>query len=65
MGLPKSKGFDTILVVLDCLSKYAYFLLLLKHLFIAKVVVELFIREVVKLHGIPKSIINDQDPFFK
>ncbi|RDY04290.1 Alpha-N-acetylglucosaminidase, partial [Mucuna pruriens] len=34
-GLPRSKGFDAILVIVDCLSKYAHFLLL-KHLFSTK-----------------------------
>ncbi|KAL4554713.1 hypothetical protein LXL04_037315 [Taraxacum kok-saghyz] len=62
-GLPKSKGFDTILVVVDRLSKYSHFLLL-KHPYTAKTVAELFVREIVRLHGIPKSIVSDRDPLF-
>ncbi|PNX95310.1 hypothetical protein L195_g018500 [Trifolium pratense] len=62
-GLPKSKGFDAILVVVDRLSKYSHFILL-KHPYSAKSVAELFIKEIVRLHGVPKSLISDRDPLF-
>jgi hypothetical protein len=62
-GLPKSKGFDAILVVVDRLSKYSHFILL-KHPYSAKSIAELFVKEIVRLHGIPKSIISDRDPLF-
>ncbi|KAJ0764722.1 putative nucleotidyltransferase, Ribonuclease H [Helianthus annuus] len=62
-GLPKSKGFSVILVVVDRLSKYAHFILL-KHLFTAKSVAETFVKEVVRHHGIPKTIVTDRDPVF-
>nr|KYP32126.1 Retrotransposable element Tf2 [Cajanus cajan] len=62
-GLPRSHGFEVILVVVDRLSKYAHFHPL-KHPFSARTVVEVFVREVAKLHGLPKSIINDRDPLF-
>lgn len=61
--LPKSQGFDCILVVVDCLSKYAYFLPLKYH-YIARSVTELFARNFVRLHGIPRSIVSDKDPAF-
>lgn len=61
--LPKSGGYDAILVVVDRLSKYGHFLAF-RHPFTAKRVVELFAKEIVKLHGIHKSIINDRDPLF-
>lgn len=62
-GLPKSKGFDAILVVVGRLSKYAHFILL-KHPYTAKLVAEIFICEVVRHHRIPKSIVSDRDPLF-
>ena len=62
-GLAKSKGCDTILVVVDMLSKYAHFLPL-SHPFTAPQVAQLFLTKIIKLHDIPCSIISDQDKVF-
>lgn len=62
-GLPSSCGKDSILVVIDRLSKYAHFLPL-SHPYSAKVIAEKFVDGVVKYHGMPKSIISDRDPIF-
>jgi hypothetical protein len=51
------------MVIVDRLSKFAYFLTL-RHPFTAKTVPEKFVDGVIKLHGMPKSIVNDRDPIF-
>lgn len=59
----KSKAFDTILVVVDLLSKYAHSIGL-KHLYTAFSVADIFIKNVMKLHVIPQSVISDRDKVF-
>lgn len=63
MGLPKINGVDTILVVVDNLSKYAHFLLV-KHPFTTKDIVRIFICEVAWLHRFPCTIVIDRDCVF-
>ena len=62
-GLPLSLGKDTILVVIDRLTKYAYFLPL-THPYTAKTVAKLFFDNIHKLHGIPTTITSDRDRIF-
>ncbi|RVW92515.1 Transposon Tf2-8 polyprotein [Vitis vinifera] len=49
-GLPSSQGKDSIMVVVDRLSKYAHFIAL-SHLFSAKMIAEKFVENIIKLHG--------------
>jgi hypothetical protein len=62
-GLPKVQGTDTIMVVVDRLTKYAHFLPV-KHPYTAKDIATLFIKEIVRLHGFPSSIVSDRDKVF-
>lgn len=55
-GLPKSLGLDTILAVVERLSKYSHFIGL-KHHFTALSMAAIFIKEVVRLHVFPSTIV--------
>lgn len=57
-GLPPSNGKNSILVVVDRLSKSAH-LMALSHPYTAMLVAEKFIDSVVKLYGMPRTIIRD------
>ena len=64
VGLPRTRrGRDFIFVVVDRFSKIAHFIAFYKT-DDATNVVNLFISEVVRLHGIPRTILSDIDPKF-
>lgn len=62
-GLPNSMGKNVILVIVDRLTKYGYFLAL-SHPYIAQGTAKLFLDHIYKLHGLPVSILTDRDKIF-
>ncbi|XP_042035243.1 uncharacterized protein LOC121781586 [Salvia splendens] len=62
-GLPQSRGYTAIMVVVDRLSKYAHFAPLLNR-FDALRVAHLFVNMVVRHHGFPATLVSDRDPIF-
>jgi transposase InsO family protein len=62
-ALPKVGGKSVILTVVDRFHKHCHFIPL-GHPYSAKSVAQAFYTEIVRLHGIPQSIISDWDPVF-
>lgn len=62
-GLPNSNGKDCIMVVIDKFTKVGHFIAL-THSFNATHVAQLFLDNVFKLHGMPKSMVSDRDKLF-
>ena len=59
--LPKiKKQNDSIFVVIDKLSKATHFIPM-KSTYKAVNIVDIFLKEIFRLHGIPKAIISDRD----
>jgi len=62
--LPRTfRGHDTIWVIVDRLTKSAHFLAMNLRMSLAKLA-QLYIKEIVRLHGVPSSIVSDRDPRF-
>ena len=63
-GLLKSvKGHDAIWVIVDRLTKSSHFLPI-KTTFSLDRLAQLYVMEIVRLHGVPVSIVSDRDPRF-
>nr|KYP69685.1 Transposon Ty3-I Gag-Pol polyprotein [Cajanus cajan] len=61
VGLPRTTNkFDSVWVIVDRLTKSAHFLPINITYSLEKLT-ELYIREIVRLHGVPSSIISDRD----
>ena len=64
VGLPRTqRRNDSIWVIVDRLTKVATF----KPMRItwgAKQLVDAYVREIIRLHGVPRTIVSDRDPKF-
>ena len=61
--LPESSGHDTIMTVVDSVSKRVYFVLM--HTMVTvEGAARLFLHHVWKLHGLPKCVVSDCGPQF-
>ena len=64
VGLPKTMGkYDSIWVIVDRLTKYAHFIPV-KVTYNAEKLAKIYISEIVRLHGVPLSIISDRGTQF-
>ena len=64
VGLPRTRaGFDAIWVIVDRLTKSAHFLPV-RTKFSLDRLANLYINEIVRLHGVPVTIVSDRDPRF-
>jgi hypothetical protein len=52
-----------MLVIVDSPTKYSNFMPL-KHPYTARAIAEIFVKEVVRLHGVPSMVVSDRDPIF-
>ena len=63
-GFPRSRrGNTSIWVIVDRLTKSAHFIPIKSRRTVASLA-SLYLKEIVRLHGIPSSIVSDQDPIF-
>jgi hypothetical protein len=64
VGLPRtSRGYDSIWVIVDRLTKSVHFIPICTR-YRARNYVELYIFNIVRYHGIPKTIISDRGSIF-
>jgi hypothetical protein len=64
VGLPRTaKGFDSIWVIIDQLTKITHFLPV-KVKYTVVIYAELYIARILSLHGVPKTIVSNRGPQF-
>ena len=64
VGLPTTqKGFDSIWVIVDRLTKSAHFIPVITN-YQQHQYVEIYIAQIVRLHGVPRTIVSDRGSQF-
>ena len=64
IGLPRTLGGNNVIwVIIDRLTKSTHFLPM-KVNFSMDHLTSLYIKEIVRMHGVPVSIVSDRDPRF-
>jgi len=61
--LRSTKGHDSVWVIVDRLTKCVHFLPINQKWSMDELA-ELYVQEVVRLHGVPESMVSDRDPRF-
>ena len=61
--LRKSRGNDAMWLIMDRLTKSAHFLVV-RMTFTLEEFCRLYVREIIRLHGVSVSIMSDRDPRF-
>jgi hypothetical protein len=59
--LPVSNGFDSVMIVVDHLTRMGHFLPCTKSVSIEKTA-NLFLHAVYRLHGLPRVLVSDRVP---
>jgi hypothetical protein len=62
-ALPRVGGKSVILTVVDRFSKYCHFIPLV-HPYTAESVAQAFFTDIIRLHGVPQSMVSDRDLVF-
>ena len=62
-SLPRSLGKSAVFVVVDRLTKFAHFIPL-AHPYTSMTIAGIFVSNIYKLHGLPKTIISNRDNLF-
>jgi hypothetical protein len=63
IGLPKSEGYEVIMVIVERFTKFNYFIPL-KHSYTAITMASAFFNNIYLSHDLPTSIVSDRDSIF-